>query len=438
MNLRGLGSTVKHKATGDVMGKFSRRVLVATAVALSACSGNGEPDDPVAITFEEFEAEVPYLEDVDRYIVENDLLVDEQKLREYYDARVASPHGDVLGDDVGAASQPLIVMHDNGNDRFWPPATASNLTYCVGNFTPAATRTTVINAMNAAAAQWEAAAAVNFVHVTAQDGNCVSSNTNVIFNVRSFDLPGQTLASSFFPIDPRALRELRIDPALTGSANLTNVLIHELGHSLGFLHETGRQALTTSGAACNWEHGLWRPTTNFTSNSIMNCSGPISMQTNDRRGAACVYGAPAGSLLSCDVVGVEYRAHVGGLGNLAFVRNNDIAGTQGQSRGMQAISIRLRGPVRPTGICYQVHVDNLGDLPEVCNGAQAGTTGQNRNIQAIRIRLLNAPAGCSVQYQGHVSNLGWLSTVQDNVQAGTTGQSRAMQALRVNLTSACF
>jgi uncharacterized protein YjdB len=108
-------------------------------------------------------------------------------------------------------------------------------------------------------------------------------------------------------------------------------------------------------------------------------------------------------------------------------------------------------------ISYQAHVQDIGWQGWVSDGEMAGTEGQSRRIEAIRIRLLNAPQGAGVQYRAHVKglrvealeirltgghpwsviyrahvqDLGWQEWVADGVTAGTTGQSWRIEALRV-------
>jgi subtilisin family serine protease len=129
---------------------------------------------------------------------------------------------------------------------------------------------------------------------------------------------------------------------------------------------------------------------------------------------------------------VEYQAHVANIGWLAPVYDNQVAGTTGQSRQMEAATVRVVG-VPGVSIGYQAHVAGYGWLPEVYNGQVAGTTGQSRRMEAIAIRLINAPPGMRVCYEAHVAGLGWLGEVCDGQVAGTTGQSRQMEALRVRI-----
>lgn len=100
----------------------------------------------------------------------------------------------------------------------------------------------VVSALDTAASAWEAAANVNFIHITSSDASCTTSTTGVVFNARRVTgaNPDGILARSFFPSTDRTGRELLIWDLSFGNISpytLAGVLKHELGHVLGFRHE---------------------------------------------------------------------------------------------------------------------------------------------------------------------------------------------------------
>src|SRR5690606_12344043 len=107
-----------------------------------------------------------------------------KKLREFYDS---------LYND-GA----LIVHQAGGGDAKWSNTQKLDIRYCVSD-SFGSRKAAVLAAMEVATTNgWEAAANVNFVHVTSEDSNCTPSNNNVIFDVRP--VSGQPyLARAFFP-----------------------------------------------------------------------------------------------------------------------------------------------------------------------------------------------------------------------------------------------
>ncbi len=268
-----------------------RTNMIALAIAILLVSTTagcvGEIDEHYGsnrdgTTFEEYEAQT-YLEPWQGgvYIVDGDTPVANiKKLKEFYEL--------LLGGD-GA----LIVQRNGNSDAKWNNTQKLNLTYCVstsfGN-----RRGTVEAAMNQAAGQWESAANIDFVHLSAQDGNCTASNPNVLFDVRPVNAQAQYLARAFFPGDARRARNVLIDSSAFNSGwSLRDVLAHELGHTLGFRHEHTRPEAGTC-----FEDNNWRPLTPYDSASIMHyphCNGSsnaLTMTATDREGVAALYGPP--------------------------------------------------------------------------------------------------------------------------------------------------
>ena len=189
----------------------------------------------------------------------------------------------------------LIVHQAGGADAKWSEAQKINITYCVSN-TFGNDYQKVVDAMNQAADAWEAAANINFVHVTAQDGNCKANNQNVVFDVNPVS-GQQYLARAFFPNQSRPTRNVLIDSSSFGNLGvwtLAGILRHELGHTLGFRHEHTRP----EAGAC-FEDNSYRPLTDYDSNSVMHypqCNGTqngdLVLTDKDKAGAAALYGAP--------------------------------------------------------------------------------------------------------------------------------------------------
>jgi serine protease len=156
----------------------------------------------------------------------------------------------------------------------------------------------VIQAMASATGSWEAAANVKYVHVSAQDSNCTSSNTNVLFDVNPVNAGGQYLARAFFPGNSRSSRNVLIDNSAFGGTQptLAGVLRHELGHTLGWRHEHTRPESGTC-----FEDNSWRALTTYDSASVMHypqCNGTggwaLNLTAKDIAGAQAVYGAAGG------------------------------------------------------------------------------------------------------------------------------------------------
>jgi len=258
------------------------------AAGLSACVAD-QPDlgSNQGESFEEFKAQLPREAGTGGYILDWDVVIhDEAKLYAHWSQY-----------QQGA----LSIYRVNGVDVKWNDTQKLNLTYCIGaGF--GANKQKVIDAMNGATVQgWEKFANIKFVYVPGQDASCTNANTNVLFDVNPAPAGAPYLARAFFPDSPRAERNVLIeaasfDPNQTGGISVTNILIHELGHTLGFRHEhIARPNQATQGCV---EDNQYRLLTAYDQLSTMHypqCGSPgntLALSTLDQQGVSMVYGAP--------------------------------------------------------------------------------------------------------------------------------------------------
>jgi len=260
-----------------------RSLLVAVAAAgLAACLGaapvQARVDGPVP-TFKQFKAST--FRDADgQFIVNGDEPVaNKRQLKAYYNA-------------MRGWDQSLIVNTVGGVQDKWTPAQALNLTYCVSTKF-GADYTAVVNAMAGGAALWESATAkVNFVYVPAQDASCTTRNSAVLFSVEPTKTR-QYIARAFFPSTSKSGRNILVNASslqTSGSWTPSNILGHELGHTLGFRHEHTRPEAGTC-----FEDNNWVALTPYDNVSIMHypqCNGGspnLTFSAYDRQGAALAY-----------------------------------------------------------------------------------------------------------------------------------------------------
>ena len=258
------------------------------AAMLGGCGAPQEEQEAPeqGLTWEQFRDQAVYEPEYDVYVFDGDTTAEGLgALREYYEQYVRVP-------EYAQARGELCVYVSGGQDVKWTPSQALNLTYCVstkfgGNYAA------VVSAMNQATAAWEAAANVNFIHVSSQDADCNARNTSVVFDVSPTG-NGSYLARAFFPNSSRRSRNILVSRTSFGNISpwtLTGVLRHELGHTLGFRHEHTRPE-----AGVCFEDNQWRALTPYDSSSVMHypqCNGTqtgdLVLTTLDRSGAASLY-----------------------------------------------------------------------------------------------------------------------------------------------------
>lgn len=148
------------------------------------------------------------------------------------------------------------------------------------------------------------------------------------------------------------------------------------------------------------------------------------------------------SYLSKDLIHkIAYSAHVSNVGWQSYVSTGEVAGTTGQGKNMEALQMMLpdASAVGESSINYyngdieyRAHVSDIGWQNWVRNNEIAGTTGQSKKMEALQIRLTGEMQKyCDIYYRAHVSNFGWLGWAKNGEMAGTTGFSYGLEAIQV-------
>lgn len=142
---------------------------------------------------------------------------------------------------------------------------------------------------------------------------------------------------------------------------------------------------------------------------------------------------------------VYYRVHAQDLGWLDWAKNGQSAGTAGYSYRLEAIEIKLvaKGGTAPGAtarpyvqryISYSTHVQDIGWQTIKYDGATAGTSGQAKRLEGITITLENQLYNGMIQYRTHIQDIGWQGLCSNGAVSGTSGQSKRLEAIQVSLT----
>ncbi len=147
-------------------------------------------------------------------------------------------------------------------------------------------------------------------------------------------------------------------------------------------------------------------------------------------------------------LGIRYKTHVQTYGWQDWVYDGALSGTSGQSKRLEAIKIELTGRDKDKyDVYYRVHAQTYGWLGWVKNGAPAGTEGYSRRLEAINIVIVPkgqsigqstsggfvTPYAGNVNYSTHVQTYGWQNFVADGTASGTSGQSKRLEAIKIRL-----
>ena len=123
--------------------------------------------------------------------------------------------------------------------------------------------------------------------------------------------------------------------------------------------------------------------------------------------------------------------HVQGLGDMA-TSEGKWAGTMGNSLQMEGFAVAFKSEVPGLGLEYMAHLAGIGDTPFVAAGQFIGTRGEFRQLEGFAARLIEPNASrYDLLYQCHMASLGDSAVVGGSQFCGTRGQSRRVEAIRI-------
>jgi len=227
-----------------------------------------------------------------------------------------------------------------------------------------------------------------------------------------FDGIGNTLAHAFYPppCGGTFAGALHFDEAemwalAAGGANIDTetVALHEIGHLLSLAHSN-----VAGSVMFHTYQGQRR-----------------ALTQDDINGIRALYGRRGPTL--------DVLVHLEGIGDLSF-RENEFAGTRGQSRRLEGFQLQLSPPVSGLSMRYMAHLQGTGDVPFVNEGQFVGTRGQSRRLEGFAIELTgSAAANFNVFYMAHLEGVGDTSVFRNGQFCGTRGQSRRVEGILVRV-----
>jgi hypothetical protein len=126
-------------------------------------------------------------------------------------------------------------------------------------------------------------------------------------------------------------------------------------------------------------------------------------------------------------VSVVYEAHVQSIGWQGTRKDGQTAGTTGQSKRLEALTVKLEGT--DAKLEMQGHVESIGWASLRTNGEVIGTMGESLRLEAVKLKV----EGLNIHYRVHVQSIGWTDWKKNGEVAGTTGQKKRIEAIEIKL-----
>ncbi|MBQ4495251.1 MAG: Ig domain-containing protein [Selenomonadaceae bacterium] len=126
---------------------------------------------------------------------------------------------------------------------------------------------------------------------------------------------------------------------------------------------------------------------------------------------------------------INYQVHVQDIGWMHPVAEDQVAGTEGRGKRIEAIIINCSSPIE-----YNAHLQDWGWQGWVSQGYIAGTVNEGRRLEGIRIRFADSTADrYDIYYRAYVQDIGWQRWVKNGQVAGTEGRGKRMEALQIRI-----
>jgi uncharacterized protein YjdB len=124
---------------------------------------------------------------------------------------------------------------------------------------------------------------------------------------------------------------------------------------------------------------------------------------------------------------IVYEAHVQLIGWQGKKKDGQTAGTTGQSKRLEALTVKLENT--SAELEMEGHVQRIGWTNLRTDGEVIGTIGESLRLEAVKIKA----KGLDIQYRVHVEKDGWTAWKKNGAVAGTTGQSKRIEAIQIKI-----
>lgn len=123
---------------------------------------------------------------------------------------------------------------------------------------------------------------------------------------------------------------------------------------------------------------------------------------------------------------LRYKVHVQDIGWTEWINENEIAGTIGEGKRIEAIIFEgLNG----LELKARAHVQSIGWTDWKNVGEIIGTVGQGKRIEALEIH-----ANISLEAQEHLQEVGWMPiSIGKKIKLGTEGKALRLEAFRIKV-----
>lgn len=146
------------------------------------------------------------------------------------------------------------------------------------------------------------------------------------------------------------------------------------------------------------------------------------------------YSKDEGPELGVTTSNIIYNTHVQDIGWQDWKADGSLAGTEGGSKRIEALHIKLNDSVCNGNVQYRTHVQDYGWTGWKTDGALSGTTGESKRIEAIQIKLAGDIANYfDVYYCANAEKYGWLSWAKNGEMAGTANCAFILGGLKILL-----